>query len=196
MKNNYNKVIYIFITVIIISLIMYVLYYKKCEIISAISGNVFAGLITGFTIFIITNIKNSILYKYDQKINVLTNIIEDSRNCEIEMYKFNSQNEIPIIGLINLYSDLSNCFEDIYQYNEMFFTNNKIDYKVTNNECLLKLNELCDEMYHVNLSKNKYLKYSKDLSKKLSNIFKLRRTIITELNELKKERENLYKSIF
>jgi len=195
MKKSYNKSIGWLIVTTIFCFFMYVLTYE-ISIVSTIFANMSVGLITGFIILIITNLKNSLIYQNTNRINELRDMIDKSRDYEIKVLNFKNLKEVPIIQLIYIYADLANLFNEINNYNEEFYNINKYECKRIVNECDEMQGKLSEIMSEVNINQQKYDKeIDWDLSKKILVIFKLRRNLQSELKLLEQETQKLYKSI-
>lgn len=197
MKKNYIRSISLLVTTTIVCLIIYFLTScYKMDVLATIFGNMSVGLITGFVILLITNLKNSLIYQNNLKINELRSIIDKSREYEIKILNFKGKKEVPVIELIYIYADLANLFTDINNYDTAYYDKNSLNCKEIVNECNDIVGKLSDIMHIVNIDNKKYEKdFDSDLSSKMVKIFKLRRDIQSDLKNIEKETESLYKSI-
>lgn len=197
MKRTYIKSIIWLIVSIILSLIIYVATsYLKWNIVSTIFGNMSVGLITGFVILIITNLKISSVYQIDCKIKCVRKIIDNSRDYEIKILNFKSMTEISVIEMINIYADIANLFTDIRDYDSDLYNNNSLNCENIVQSCNEMIGKLSDFMSDVTITNKKYDKeFDWDLSSKMVKIFKLRRDLQTDLKRMEKEIDELNKSI-
>lgn len=197
MKKQYIKGIVILLISIILSFVAY--FYLDSigwKIISTILGNICAGLITGFVLLLITNFKNSLIFKNEDKKQELRNLIDRISNCEIKAYEINDLLQIPIIELINLIADISLVFDDIYSYNSNLFEVNKANYEILRNECDEMNGKLSEIMYLLNITQEKYVEdVKKELFGKIAIIYKLKIILRKDLNVLEKEYQKLKESI-
>lgn len=196
MKKKYNKSIIILFILTIICLIIYFLTYSKYDIISNIFCNMSIGFITGFVILVITNQKNTFIYKNKIKIDKIRKILEESREYEIKIINYGALNEIPIIELIYIYADLCNLLTSINELDNNYFNIYKYDLESIIKDYDNNLEKLSEVTYLVNINKKEYEEYySKDLSKKMVIIYKLRSKLRSDLEALEKDNETLNTSL-
>lgn len=191
-----NIVLFIILIVLTISsLIIFIYEFDKNTLVSTLFANISTGFITGITILVFTNIKNSTIHKYNIKIRVLGDIINKSREYEVKIINYNSQKEVSILEMINIYADISNLFTDIYNYNKDFYTQNNINYNELIDSCSNIVGDLSNIMYKINITHNEFITYKKDLDNKYLKMFHLRRNIEKELKIIQNDNEKLCNSI-
>ncbi len=193
MQREYNNYLKLLAIITIICFIIYIACNKdNLNLISDILGNLSMGIITGLIILFITNYKNSLIYKNDLKIKKLRTMIDNSKNYEIKTYEFKNTKYVNVLELIYLYADLSNLFKEIEEYNKDIYIKNKCECEILRDACVERLGELSDVIHKVHID---YKQYERDLDSKMFEVFKLRRSLQTDLQLLEDETSKLYKSI-
>lgn len=198
MKNKYILKYLIIIGLMILTLIAYFCF--DYEEIKNLLGNIFAGLITGLIIAILTNIKNKYIFENTKEIEMYKDILNKSKIIIKEQVNLQNKEEIPILELINLFADIHNELEECYNIvcnskNELFKLE-KFNWKEISKMCTDKIGELSDEVHEINISFAKYKEdYQKDLSSLIVYLHKFNLIIAKRLKDVINDTESLNKSI-
>ena len=194
MKKDYYRCIIILLMFTIICLLIYFLTYEKCNVLSNVFGNMSVGFITGFVLLLITNKKNAILYKNNNCITEIKNILSYIREIEIKIINYDGLEKLSNLDLLDTYSDLSNILERIHEFNSNYFEKKQYNFEDMQKDYDERLNKLCLVR---EISKEVYdKKYSEDLAEKMCILYKLRWELRKELEKLEMENEKMNISIF
>ena len=110
MEEKYNMIIFkIIISMIITGILYFIFNYCCCyeaEIIANLSGNIFAGLVTGLIFAELTKVRNNVIDKYEDNISVCESAVDNANEVYNAIQNLNYKNYKDIFGIHKLYGKI------------------------------------------------------------------------------------------
>ncbi len=197
-KKTYFTIILALTLLILLTLYLYIRFYD-CTIYSTILANIFGGLITGFIILLVGNIKSKILFNNIEISNILEEIVTDIKDWlhKVDVFIYYSED----IDLLAKEIKAEECYIDWQNiYNKLCLNEINKYYKKKDSN-ILEVNlikEKLENSYSINLSDIKNInieEFKKTLKSQRLEMRKLNNWINSEISRYKLENRKINSSI-
>lgn len=191
---RYKIIFIIFSLLTIITLIAYCIVTNVD--IKNILGNIFAGLITGIVMSILSNIKNKYIEEKMKKIRKYQELLSDSQKDIITQINLQKKEKISISELLELYSNIYNYYREVNEINSInvkeIIEKIKFKYDILGH----RIFDLSNKMMDSDISLNEYrIRYQAELAVSIKNMNLINIEIEKELENIMADTERLLKSI-
>ena len=191
-----------FIGITLIAIVVFIIYINICNgEIKNILGNIFAGLITGEVIAILSNLKNKYLYENTKRIKHYQEQINKSQDIILTQINLQTKEKITIVELIDLYTEIYNNLKIYYEIEDIkikeCINNINKDWIEIDKEITKIIEDLSTKMMQENsISLDNYKRiYQSNLANFIWNIHSLQESLKKDLYSIIDDTEKLSKSI-